>query len=102
MRTAALLLLAAIAAGADQRGQPRTAKRDEASSQRTVTPAPRSTAARREFQRQHPCPSTHKQTGPCPGYVIDHVIALKRGGLDKPDNMQWQTLKDAKAKDRIE
>jgi hypothetical protein len=37
--------------------------------------------------------------GACPGYVIDHVIALKRGGADAPSNMQWQTVRAAKAKD---
>jgi hypothetical protein len=37
-----------------------------------------------------------------PGYVVDHVVALKRGGADSPGNMQWQTIEDAKAKDRIE
>jgi len=34
--------------------------------------------------------------------VIDHIVPLKRGGPDKPENMQWQTLAEAKAKDRIE
>jgi len=42
------------------------------------------------------------KTGPCPGYIIDHVIALKRGGPDIPANMQWQTVEEAKAKDRVE
>ena len=37
-----------------------------------------------------------------PGYVIDHIIPLKRGGCDCPSNMQWQTISDAKAKDKIE
>jgi hypothetical protein len=36
------------------------------------------------------------------GYVIDHIIALKRGGPDNPNNMQWQTIDEAKAKDRWE
>ena len=62
----------------------------------------RSQAARAEFKREHPCPATMKPTGPCPGYIIDHVIALKRGGADSPANMQWQTVEDAKAKDRVE
>ena len=35
-------------------------------------------ASRTAFKREHPCPATHLPTGPCPGYIIDHVIALKR------------------------
>ena len=31
-----------------------------------------------------------------------YIIALKRGGADDPSNMLWQTLEDAKKKDRIE
>lgn len=62
----------------------------------------RSAAAKAEFKRQYPCPSTGKPRGACKGYVIDHVIALKRGGADSPDNMQWQTIKEAKAKDKWE
>jgi hypothetical protein len=41
-------------------------------------------------------------TGPCHGYVIDHIRALKRGGGDAPENMQWQTRAEANAKDRVE
>ncbi len=37
-----------------------------------------------------------------PGHVIDHVIPLACGGADAPSNMQWQTIEEAKAKDRIE
>ena len=62
----------------------------------------RSQAARAAFKREHPCPATLLPTGPCPGYIIDHVIALKRGGPDTATNMQWQTVEDAKAKDRWE
>jgi hypothetical protein len=62
----------------------------------------RSGAARAAFKREHPCPATHLPTGPCPGYIIDHIIALKRGGPDTPANMQWQTVEEAKAKDRWE
>lgn len=62
----------------------------------------RSAAARNAFKRAHPCPTTGDYRGPCQGYVIDHIIALKRGGPDSPANMQWQTIADAKAKDRWE
>ena len=62
----------------------------------------RSSRAKSEFKYQHPCPSTGKSSGPCPGYVVDHVRALKRGGEDSPSNMQWQTKEAAKAKDRWE
>lgn len=62
----------------------------------------RNPAARRESQRQNPCPATGKTTGACPGYVVDHVVALKRGGADQPSNMQRLTIAAAKAKDKIE
>ena len=62
----------------------------------------RSVVAKDEFRRMHPCPCTGRTTGPCPGYVIDHIVALKHGGPDAPSNMQWQTKADAKAKDKIE
>jgi hypothetical protein len=39
-------------------------------------------------------PATGLSTGACPGYVIDHVVPLKRGGADSPENMQWQTIEE--------
>jgi hypothetical protein len=62
----------------------------------------RDPAARGAFQRSNPCPSTGKKSGACPGYVIDHVRPLKRGGADSPSNMQWQTTAEARRKDRTE
>jgi len=62
----------------------------------------RSAHAKEEFRRSHPCPATGKAYGACPGWVIDHVQALKHGGADAPFNMQWQTAAQAKAKDRWE
>jgi hypothetical protein len=40
--------------------------------------------------------------GPCPGYVINHIVTLKRTGTDNGGNMQWQRVAEAMAKDRIE
>jgi hypothetical protein len=37
-----------------------------------------------------------------PGYVVDHIIPLACGGADAPSNMQWQTVAEAKAKDKTE
>jgi hypothetical protein len=62
----------------------------------------RSRAVAWEFQRAHPCPSTERTTGACPGYRKDHVIPLACGGADTVSNMQWQTVAEAKAKDRWE
>jgi hypothetical protein len=62
----------------------------------------RSAKAKDEFKRSNHCPSTGRASGACPGYVIDHVMPLKRGGADDPSNMQWQTTAAAKAKDRTE
>ena len=58
--------------------------------------------AKEAFRKTHPCPATGKTYGACPGYVVDHVQALKRGGADDPGNMQWQTRAEARAKDRWE
>ena len=62
----------------------------------------RSAAARRQFQRERPCPSTGLETGACPGYVVDHIVALKHGGQDESGNMQWQAVEQARAKDKVE
>jgi len=98
MKALALLTLITTAAfasaGAGARGEPR----DQAKAQRVH----RSSSERRRFQSWHPCPSTGRPAGACPGYTVDHVIALKRGGADVAENMQWQTVAEAKAKDRVE
>jgi hypothetical protein len=62
----------------------------------------RSEKAKDDFKHSHPCPSTGKRSGACPGYVIDHVQALKHGGADRPSNMQWEMVQQAKIKDRTE
>jgi hypothetical protein len=62
----------------------------------------RSAHQRAAFVKAHPCPSTGKPRGRCPGYVVDHVKPLCAGGADHPSNMQWQTIAAAKEKDREE
>lgn len=62
----------------------------------------RSSHAKTEFKKQHPCPANGSSKGSCKGYVIDHVKPLSCGGADAPHNMQWQTKADAKAKDKWE
>jgi hypothetical protein len=56
----------------------------------------RSPEARQEFMTQTGYPHGR------PGYVVDHIIPLKRGGADEPWNMQWQTIAEGKAKDATE
>lgn len=65
-------------------------------------PIVRSEAQKDLFKFINPCPSTGETSGPCPGYVIDHVKPLACGGADDPRNMQWQTVAAGKAKDRWE
>lgn len=62
----------------------------------------RSTKAKNAFKYSHPCPANGDTKGRCPGYVIDHIIALACGGADSPVNMQWQTVTEGKAKDKWE
>jgi hypothetical protein len=62
----------------------------------------RSASVKREFQLTHPCPATGLMRGACPSWVKDHIVPLVCGGPDAPSNIQWQTIRDAKAKDRRE
>ena len=62
----------------------------------------RSLKAEVQFRLAHPCPSTNQAYGPCTGYVIDRVIPVVCGGAEDPANMQWQTLAEARAKDKWE
>ena len=62
----------------------------------------RSSTAKTDFKREHPCPATGARSGACGGYVIDHIVPLACGGADAVANMQWQTIADARAKDRWE
>ena len=62
----------------------------------------RDASARRAFVRESPCPATGQPNGKCPGWVVDHIVPLCAGGPDKLDNMQWQTVEEAKIKDKEE
>lgn len=85
------------AAKAPKANQPATAKTSLASAPRTATgKIQRSAGARHAFARQTGYPHGR------PGYVIDHIVPLARGGADAPSNMQWQSIAAGKAKDRTE
>jgi hypothetical protein len=62
----------------------------------------RPTHAEIHFRLANPCPVTGETGGACPGYVIDRVIPIACGGAEDPENMQWQTLAEAREKDRWE
>jgi 5-methylcytosine-specific restriction endonuclease McrA len=62
----------------------------------------RSKAALRAFIKVQACPATGEHRFPCPGWQIDHIIPLKCLGLDEPENMQWLTVEDHKAKTKRE
>lgn len=64
--------------------------------------AERSSAAKSEFKREYPCPSTGKSSGGCSGYQIDHRQPLAAGGSDHKSNMQWLTVDQHKAKTKWE
>jgi hypothetical protein len=49
-----------------------------------------------------PVSATGRTSGACPGYVKDHVLPLACGGPDAVSNLQWQTIRAAKAKDKWE
>ncbi len=56
----------------------------------------RSAEAKKDFMKQTGYPKGRK------GYVVDHTVPLECGGADSPSNMQWQTVTEAKIKDRTE
>lgn len=62
----------------------------------------RSASEKFAFRLEHPCPSTGAHRGACPGYVVDHHVALCVGGPDARENMRWMTAAAATAKDRWE
>lgn len=62
----------------------------------------RSSTITSRFRAANACPSTGKFIGPCPGWIMDHMKPLRCGGPDSVENIMWQTIEEAKAKDRTE
>ena len=102
----ALMLTAPSSGEARTRGSPRAEVRPPAAAagvaRDTRGRIQRDPRSRHAFRKTHPCPPTGRIAGACPGHVIDHIVPLKRGGADAPDNMQWQTREAAREKDRWE
>ena len=84
----AILFALSLTLDADARGRSRTSS--------SGSSVQRSSTARSQFMKQTGYPKGRS------GYVVDHVVPLKRGGADKPSNMQWQTKEAAKEKDKWE
>lgn len=63
---------------------------------------PRDKAQVRAFRNEHPCPATGLKRGACPGWHVDHIIALCAGGEDHPRNMQWITKEDHRFKTLVD
>ncbi len=64
----------------------------------TADAAAHNAKAKADFRHQ---PANDTIQGTCPGYVIDHVAPLCAGGSDRPSNMQWQTISEAKVKGKL-
>ena len=45
----------------------------------------RDAKAKHDFMKQTGYPNDR------PGYIVDHIVPLKKGGCDCPADMQWQT-----------
>jgi hypothetical protein len=49
----------------------------------------------RDFRSTHPCPANGSLRGPCPGYLVDHIKALKPGTRETSANLRWRTITQA-------
>lgn len=51
---------------------------------------PRPDDARLAFMQQQPCPATGQFTTNCPGWRVEFIVPLERGGTNTPSNMKWE------------
>lgn len=68
----------------------------------TEAKIPRDLAQVRAFRSENPCPATGRTRGACPGWHVDHIVALCAGGADRPSNMQWITKEDHRFKTLVD
>lgn len=68
----------------------------------TAQALPRSSSVRTEFRKANPCPATGEVKGKCPGWEMDHRVALVCGGADAVENLQWLTVAEHREKTRAE
>ena len=90
MRAAPILLSLVIAGAVTLPAAPISAKEHRS---REVT---------REFQREHPLPLDRANKGRLSRLPERPIVLLACRGPDAVSNPQWQTIADAKAKDRWE
>lgn len=56
----------------------------------------------RAFVKYEACPATGLRRLPCPGWQIDHILALCAGGRDAVENLQWLTREAHREKTRVD
>jgi hypothetical protein len=82
---------------AEKSGKPTGARRSrEARARDSHGRIARSEEAKHRFEVQSGYPHGRR------GFVVDHIVPLACGGADAPSNMQWQTVEQARAKDKVE
>ncbi len=104
-----VLALVAAPLGAQHRPGAHSGGRPRASHPRSYSSHPKARRAYPRAEREHRSQAAKEEfmrrTGHphgWPGHVVDHIVPLACGGADEPGNMQWQTVEEAKAKDKWE
>lgn len=71
-------------------------KKSAAPARAQKAPVARRVSAKKQFMIESGYPKGR------PGYVVTYITPLRCGGADITSNMQWQSVFEAKAKDRAE